>query len=142
MSTLPTFPPPTPTPISQRFWDGVQQRILGYQRCGSCTGVIFPPRAHCPHCWSGDLSWEESSGQGDVVSYTIVHRPGHPAFVELAPFVLVLVDLNEGFRMLSRVSGCANGLQVGSRVSVVWEESGDWTLPLCRLEPTEGENDD
>lgn len=77
-----------------------------------------------------------------MASFTIVHRPGHPAFTELTPFALVLVDLDEGFRMLSRIPGRADGLQVGSRVSVVWEESGEWTLPLCRLDPTEGENDD
>lgn len=142
MSTPTSFPPPTPTPISQRFWDGVQERVLGYQRCGACAEAVFPPRAHCPHCWSENLSWQESAGRGAVASFTIVHRPGHPAFAELAPFALVLVDLDEGFRMLSRVPGHAGGILVGSRVTVVWQESGDWTLPLCQPESTEGDNHD
>ncbi|MFD1507241.1 hypothetical protein FE374_14365 [Georgenia yuyongxinii] len=128
--TIP-FPAPTPTPISQPFWDGAAEQELRFQRCRSCESAIFPPRAHCPRCWHADLTWEVSGGRGRLASRAVVHKPGHPAFAALAPFALALVDLDEGFRMLTRLVGPgADELPVEAPVQVRWEPQGDVTLPL------------
>jgi uncharacterized OB-fold protein len=131
MSQTVPFPPPTPTPVSQPFWDGAAERRLRYQRCGSCEAAVFPPRAHCPRCWSAELTWHDSSGRAHLAARAVVHRPGHAAFAELAPYPLALVDLEEGFRMLSRLTGPgAAHVPIGAPLVLSWEDQGDQTLPV------------
>jgi len=131
MTAHQTLPGPTPTPVSQHFWDSATKHRLMFQRCDDCRAAVFPPRAHCPACWGTSLQWRESSGHGVVASVVVVHRPGHPAFASLAPFKLALVDLDEGFRMLSRlVVPEGDDTPVGTEVHVRWERSGEVTVPL------------
>lgn len=130
MTAHQALPGLTPTPVSQPFWDSAIQHRLMFQRCDDCHAAVFPPRAHCPACWGTSLQWRESSGHGIVASVVVVHRPGHPAFASLAPFTLVLVDLEERFRMLSRLVDTDDDISVGTDVQVQWEESGEVTLPL------------
>lgn len=128
------FPAPTPTSTSQPFWEAAARHELVFQRCRPCGEAVFPPREHCPGCWSPELDWQQSAGQGTVASQTAVHRPGHPAFAEMAPYTLVLIDLDEGYRMLSRMAHGAAA--VGDRVRVVFAQQGETTLPL--FEPNAG----
>jgi uncharacterized protein len=84
---------------------------LGYQRCADCSAVVFYPRLLCPVCGSGALEWRESAGQGTVYATTDVHSRDHE------PRNVVLVDLDEGFRMMSRVEGVpAEEVEIGTRV--------------------------
>lgn len=84
---------------------------LGFQRCGECERAVFYPRVLCPVCGSGALEWEESTGRGTVYATTAVHRR------DADPYNVVLVDLEEGFRMMSRVEGVpAEEVGIGLRV--------------------------
>ena len=84
---------------------------LGYQRCADCSAAIFYPRVLCPVCGSGALEWHESAGRGTVYATTAVHSRNHD------PRNVVLVDLDEGFRMMSQVEGVpAKEVEVGTRV--------------------------
>jgi uncharacterized OB-fold protein len=135
--TIP-YPKPTATPVSQYFWDQAANHNLTYQRCQRCRRGIFPPRAHCPHCWHTTLEWCTSAGAGELASRTVVHRPGHPAFRPDSPYTLVLVDLDEGFRMLSELVGPhRHDAPVGNPVQVCWTRRGDHTLPLFTLSQAE-----
>lgn len=130
------LPGPTVTPTSRYFWDSTAEHRLMYQRCAECQAAVFPPRGHCPACWSTSLRWQESRGYGVIAAWAVVHRPGHPAFAPLAPYLLALVDLDEGFRLLSRVvDPDAENVPVGAAVQVTWEHSGDVTLPLFVAAP-------
>jgi uncharacterized OB-fold protein len=84
---------------------------LGYQRCTDCSEAVFYPRVICPFCGSGALEWCESVGRGTVYATTSVHsRNGEPRNV-------ALVDLEEGFRMMSRVDGVpVEAVEIGTRV--------------------------
>jgi uncharacterized protein len=84
---------------------------LGYQRCADCSAAVFYPRVLCPVCGSGVLEWRESEGRGTVYATTAVHsRDRNPRNV-------VLVDLDEGFRMMSRVEGVpVEAVEIGARV--------------------------
>jgi uncharacterized OB-fold protein len=85
---------------------------LGYQRCADCSAAVFYPRVLCPVCGSGALEWRESEGRGTVYATTAVH------YRDAEPHNVVLVDLEEGFRMMSRVEGVpAREVRVGMRVS-------------------------
>ena len=84
---------------------------LGYQRCADCSAAVFYPRVLCPVCRSGALEWRDSAGRGTVYATTAVHSRNHD------PRNVVLVDLDEGFRMMSRVEGVpAEEVEVGTKV--------------------------
>lgn len=108
------------------------------QHCVDCERAVFYPRLRCPHCWGNALTWVEASGRGTVASYTIIHRPGHPAFAADAPYVVALVDLAEGVRILSNIVNCPiETVQVEMPVNVVWEAQGEFTLP--KFQPADSE---
>jgi uncharacterized OB-fold protein len=98
---------------------------LAYQRCADCSAAVFYPRTLCPGCGSGALEWRESAGRGKVYATTAVHGRNRD------PRNVVLVDLDEGFRMMSRVEGVpAEEVEVGARVR--FEVSrGDEDEPLA-----------
>ena len=84
---------------------------LGYQRCADCSAAIFYPRMLCPICGSEALKWRESAGRGTVYATTALHGRNRD------PRNVVLVDLDEGFRMMSRVEGVpAEEVEIGTRV--------------------------
>jgi uncharacterized protein len=84
---------------------------LGYQRCADCSAAIFYPRTLCPICGSGALGWRESAGRGTVYATTALHGRNRD------PRNVVLVDLDEGFRMMGRVEGVpAEEVEIGTRV--------------------------
>ena len=84
---------------------------LGYQCCAGCSAAVFYPRVLCPVCGSGALEWRESAGRGTVYATTAVHSRNRD------PRNVILVDLDEGFRMMSRVEGVpAEEVEIGARV--------------------------
>jgi uncharacterized protein len=93
---------PVADDVTQPFWDGVAQGVLRLQRCAACDRCVFYPRAVCPDCMTGDLEWVEASGAGVVHSFTVVHR-APPDFRDQVPYVVALVDLDEGVRMMTRL---------------------------------------
>jgi uncharacterized OB-fold protein len=127
---LPNFPEPDTEP----FWEATREHELRYQVCDGCSGVVFFPRRHCPHCMGMSLSWKVSKGEGAVYTYTVIRQIGHPAFRPLAPYAVAWIDLDEGFRMLSNVVGVddpAKDVKIGMRVRVQWEDQeGGLSLPL------------
>ena len=128
-------PVPRPTPTEQPFYDACAAGKLVLQRCQSCGHVLFYPRTHCDACQSDQLVCENASGAGTIASYTVVRR-GVSADFE-APYVIALIDLAEGPRMMSQIINVDfDALSVGLSVTVdfaFWSE--DITLPVFRLLP-------
>jgi uncharacterized OB-fold protein len=132
---------PRPTPLSQPYWDGCRQGILRLQQCSDCARYQFYPRTFCSHCNSTTLAWQDVSGRGALASYTIVERGISAAYP--APYVVALVDLEEGPRMMSGLMESDPAkLRVGAPVSVCFTDwSDDIAMPLFRLiEDTQGES--
>lgn len=89
----------------------LENGTLGYQRCADCSAAVFYPRVLCPFCGSGALEWRESAGRGAVYATTALHSRRRD------PRNVVLVDLDEGFRMMSRVEDVpAEEVEIGARV--------------------------
>ena len=89
------------------------------------------PRSLCPNCWSDDLEWIESAGRGKVYSFSIVRRASVPEFSDRVPYVIALVELNEGPRIMANILG-DNALetQIGDEVGLCFEErEGDAKVP-------------
>lgn len=119
---------------SRPYWDGLKQGELRIQRCMTCSQAFFYPRAICPHCHADEVEWFVASGKGTIYSYTIVHQAYGP-FAADAPFVIAIIELEEGARMLSRLLDAPRErLTIGAPVRVTFEALDDeLTLPYLRL---------
>ncbi len=110
------------------FWQGCRERRLMLQRCGDCGAFRFPPRPRCAACLSASVTWAESSGRGEVASYTICHPPVLPAFAEKVPYNVIVVRVDEGPFLVSNLRG--GEPQVGMRVAVEFVDvDTEFSLP-------------
>jgi uncharacterized OB-fold protein len=122
---------PTPDPVTQPFWDSLKAHAIKLQRCGGCQQFVFYPRAVCPACLSDDLVWTAVSGRGVIHAFTIPYRQAPE------PYVVVLVELEEGVRMLSNLVGVEpkpEAVRIGSPVEIVYEDV-DETITLPKFRP-------
>ena len=126
------IPLPVPGTVSAPYWEGCAAGELRFQRCRRCGGATHTPAVMCAHCTATDLSWEVSSGRGEVYSWTTVWRPVTPAFE--APYVPVIVEVEEGWWMLADLIGCEHdAVHVGLAVEVEFHaHPGGITLPYFR----------
>ena len=101
---LPTEKDTAMTPsMSSQYQAALDAGQFHIQRCKACAKAIFYPRELCPHCGSDQLAWEQPSGKGTVYSTTVIRRKAEAG----GDYNVVLVDLAEGPRMMSRVEGLA-----------------------------------
>ncbi|MEM9176469.1 MAG: Zn-ribbon domain-containing OB-fold protein [Myxococcota bacterium] len=133
MSETRSIPLPRPTPISQPFWDACKEERLTVQRCKGCGSYTFIPQPCCGDCLSEDFDWVESSGHGTLYSFSTVYRPQQPVFE--TPYTVVIVELDEGYHMLSNLIGVApEDVEIGMRLEVFFEAMSDEiTLPYFRV---------
>jgi len=99
-------PLPSLEGLSGEFYGWCARGELRFQRCGGCGRFRHVPREICAHCGSFEWTWERSSGRGKVFSWTEVVRALHPDFGDETPYAPVIVEMEEGVRMLSRVLDC------------------------------------
>jgi len=127
-------PIPVVQPWSEGFWKGTKQHKLLIQECDDCKAKIFYPRKYCPECWSASLGWSEASGKAKVYAHTTMMDMVEPKFWEDLPYVLALVDLEEGVRMMTRIVECdPEDVTIGMDVEVVFEDiSDECALPFFR----------
>ncbi|MEZ5714177.1 MAG: OB-fold domain-containing protein [Paracoccaceae bacterium] len=113
-----TGPDSAPTTGPDReFQARVADGRLWLQRCADCGAAIFMPRVICPHCASTALSWAPASGLGTVYSRTTLRPRAKPGEAPRPPHSIVLVDLDEGPRMMSHLPGIApEDIRIGMRV--------------------------
>ncbi len=129
-------PMPLPDDATTEFWQACQKHELRMQRCASCKEFRWPPRPMCGACQSFDSEWIQVSGRGTIYSYVIAHAPMLPAFAPRAPFPIILVALDEdpAMRMIGNLIGdMREGLQIGAKVTVAFEEVGEVTLPQWKI---------
>lgn len=110
-------------PDGDPYWQGAADGELRYRKCGSCEASIFYPRALCPKCGAPDPDWAVSGGEGTVYACTTVHR-APPAFADNAPYTVLLVDIDEGFRMMGGLVDAAD-IAIGDRVTVTFRDGPD-----------------
>jgi uncharacterized OB-fold protein len=109
---------------------GLARGDLLFQRCDDCAAPVFFPRTLCPACGSARLGWERSAGVGIVYATTVVHRRGQTAYN------VALVDLAEGFRLMTRVTGPAAGeVRIGMAVEFETAGAEGELVPVFRPRP-------
>lgn len=121
-----SLPVPIINPDSAAYWEGACSERLLIRRCRICRTPHFMPRYLCPHCWSNELNWEEASGRGSVYSFSVIRRASIASMAARVPYVLALIDLEEGPRMMSNIVGDdALEVQIGDTVQVCFETRGE-----------------
>ncbi len=114
-------PLPLITPTSQPFFEAARAQKLLMQKCPR-DGFFFYPRSHCPHCLQTDWSWLPAQTSGRIHSFTIERLGQDPGQRARVPFVIAVVDLDDGPRMIGNVIDCPHeALRVGMPVRVCFE---------------------
>ncbi len=133
----PRRPMPAITHDNSFFFEGAARGELLIQRCESCGTLRHPPRPGCPKCRSLDWGTVASSGRGTVFSFVVVHYPQVAAFEY--PLPVVLVELEEGTRLVSNIAGVKpEDIHIGLPVEVDFAHYAEGlTLPFFR--PRSGE---
>lgn len=112
---------------SHGFWAALRSRRIVLQRCESCDHLRFPPMPACPFCGAVRLTEVEVSGRGRVYSYVRVHRALTAAMRTEAPYVIAVVQLDEGPRIVGRIEEGGAAIDVDAQVIPRFVEHGTWT---------------
>jgi len=121
-------PAPRVTDMNQLYFEGCAKGELRLRRCGSCHALFRFAHEWCPKCWSLELGWIRASGLGKVSHFSVVHQPPSDAFE--TPYVLALIELDEGVRMMSNVKCEPDTVRIGLPVRVTFEQRGQVSLPM------------
>ncbi len=115
------------TEASAPFWAATRDRRLVLPWCVECERAFWFPREVCPRCLGSAIEWRPASGRGTVYAATVEHKPTMLAAVfGDQPYVIALVELDEGVRMLTNVVGVEpDAVSVGMAVQVTWEPLSD-----------------
>ena len=133
---IPTISRPIPklNADTEEWWAGLRRHELLVQECASCGHLLHPPGPMCPECRSLDRGWRKCSGKGKVYSWVIINRPMHPYFFGKAPFPVVLVEMEEGFRVVGSIDCEIDQLCDGLPVEADFQdESDEFSMLLFRV---------
>jgi uncharacterized OB-fold protein len=128
---------PAVTELTRPYWESARAGRLVTQQCRSCGRSWHPPLPACPHCHGTGIGWREVSGQGTVYTYTVVRHATHAALADRVPYVVAIVELAEGPRIVTGITGCdprdvRTGMPVRVRFTAV---TSDVTLPYFEPDP-------
>jgi hypothetical protein len=120
---------------SEPYWQSLRNEAAKLQQCSSCGRFRFPPSPSCYYCGALEANWVEISGRGAVHTWAVIHHPIDKRLAEEVPFVVVLVDLEEGPRISGRlIGGEREALAIGMPVTVRYDDI-DSEFTLLNFEP-------
>ena len=125
--------PISPSPDAAPFWEAAARGELVLPRCQSCDQVFWYPRTLCPTCGSRHIEWVAASGHGQVHAFCIHHSSPLPHLRDATPVVTVLVELDEGPRMMGFLDADPDSATVRCGMPVVAElrpTGGDIRVPV------------
>lgn len=137
MPTQPERPVPTPNPGTAPYWRAARAGLLMLPQCLACGKFHSYPRSRCPFCASTRLEWKPCSGRGHLYSYTEVFRAPSKAFAADVPYVVAVVELEEGPHLMTRLAEKTGEIRVGQPVTVAFEAlDEEISLPVFNLLPS------
>ena len=126
-------PLPRPTAESRPFCDGCAEGVLRFQRCRHSGQAQRIPRAYCESCQHPKLEWLASAGMGRVLSFTVVHRAPSEAFRADTPYVIAIVDMDDGFRLMVNIDAGTAQPAIGQAVRIGFRDVQGVGLPHGEL---------
>jgi uncharacterized protein len=123
--------------IDRAFWDAARTHRLVVQRCGSCSAAQLPPEIVCTACQSGDLDWLQVDPVGVLTSFTRVWHPVHPALVDKVPYLVGVVEVAPGARLLGNILGDPHrtDLRFDMAMEAVFEDHDEQDVTLIQWRP-------
>ena len=124
-------PRPVPTPDTQFYWDRAAEEELWLPHCDAEDTVFWYPRDFCPGCGSRSVSWVQASGRGTLAAFVVNHTP-HPSYAADGPYVIALVQLEEGVRLMTSIVGVPNtpeALVLDMALEVTFEDQSGMKIP-------------
>jgi uncharacterized protein len=119
-------PLPEETPLTAPFWQAARERRLVIQRCTSCGRLRWPPEAACYDCGSLDHEWADMKGRATLYTWTIAHPPLLPYFQQRAPWPIAIVQLEEGPRLVTNLTGIeSDQFEIGMELEAAFADIGD-----------------
>ena len=134
MTTQWNKPLPTVAGETKAFWDSCRRGQLVIQYCDGCDEYQWYPRGICADCWGESVRWVQSSGRGTVWTYTVTYQNRTPGFAEDVPYVLAVVELEEGVKMFTNIVDCnPREVTIGMPVEVTFVRANDQiTVPYFK----------
>ena len=118
-----TKPLPTPGIDSKPYWDAARRHELMMQKCQDCGRVYFPPSVSCNYCSSLNVEWVKLSGRGRLYTFAVANRGFTPVWAEEVPYPVIMVELEEGPRLISSIVDCkTEDLKLDMPVEVVFDD--------------------
>ena len=130
-------PVPVPQGESDYYWEKAKAHELWLRQCDDCGKAYFYPRDISPCCFSKNTSWIQASGKATLFTFAIVHRPPHPGFREIAPYVTAIVELEEGPKFPTNIvidDPTPENLQIDMALEVTFDDITD-TIALPKFKP-------
>ena len=115
---------PFDLPEGVAYWEAAKRGVLSLPWCTNCARAVYYPRTFCPHCHSETNQWKVLSGRGTVYSFGVERRSVAGCDLE-PPFVVAIIDLEEGARMVSNVLEPPESLEIGAAVQAVFVAMAD-----------------
>lgn len=124
---------PTVDSDSESWWQAIQDRRLLINACAACGRNSLYMRSFCPHCWNTDVAPAPASGRATLYTWTVIHQNAAP-FDARTPYVVAMVDLAEGPRLMTIIEDCpVEKLAAGMELTIVFRDEDDgFTVPVFR----------
>jgi hypothetical protein len=108
---------------SRPWWEALKRHELYIQKCVECGALRYYPRAQCTHCLSPRTEWVRCSGRGTIWTFTVTHQNQTAGFRDSLPYVMAMIDLAEGLKMMTNIVDCPpEQVKIGMPVEVVYED--------------------
>lgn len=123
---------PTIDSDSESWWAAVQDRTLMINACGSCGRNSLYARPFCPHCWSQDVRLTQATGRSRLYTWSVIHQNVAP--FDAVPYVVAMVDLEEGPRLMTEIVDCTvDELCAEMELEIAFREDADgFVVPVFR----------
>jgi uncharacterized OB-fold protein len=126
---------PATTPETEPFWKAANEGVFLLQRCPDCGKTQYHYRALCAHCMSDKIEDFPSSGRGTVWTYSVVYRNGTAGYTEKTPYVVALVELEDGVKVITNVvGGDPEAVTFGTEVELTFAKTSQGqAIPLFKV---------
>jgi uncharacterized OB-fold protein len=132
---------PASNPNTKIFWDGCRRGEFLLQRCLACGALRHPPSPVCPKCLSPDDEWIKAGGRGQIYTFAVARQPLRRGWEDAVPYVVAVVEIDEGPRVLSNIVNVApERVRIGMVVELMFEQlEGGGNLPVFQPHSGGGE---